>query len=71
MWVSYWKAFKIILQVITDPIKGLIFISRHDRKQIIVDPSLETPGNNTRRTIIFSDRYDHVVLYDHIVRTKI
>lgn len=58
-------------QVITDPIKGLIFMSRHDRKRLTVDPSLDTPGSNSTRTIIFSDRYDHVVLYDHIIRAKI
>lgn len=58
-------------KVITNPIQGLIFISRHDRKHILVDPTLETPGSNTTRTIVYSDRYDHVVLYDHVVRMKI
>lgn len=58
------------MQVITDPVKGLIFISRHDRKHISVDPALEIPGNNTTRTIIDTNLYDHVVLYDHVMRMK-
>lgn len=57
-------------KAITDPIDGLIFISRHDRKHIRVDPSLESPGNCTTRTLVRSDRYDHIVLYDHVVRMK-
>lgn len=62
--------WKILFQVLTDPKKGLLFQNLHDRKQITVDPLAETPGSNTTRTIIYSKKYDHIVLYDHIVRRK-
>lgn len=55
---------------ITDPNVGLIFESRHDRHQILVDPHSK-PGNGTTRTIVYSPHYDHVVLFDHVVRNKI
>lgn len=62
--------FLFEFKAITDPVKGLIFINRHDRKHISVDPSLESPGSNTTRSIVYSNRYDHVVLYDHVMRNK-
>lgn len=55
---------------ISDPIGGLCFICRHDRKLIRVDPTLEVPGSNTTRTVVQSERYEHVVLYDHLMRLK-
>lgn len=46
-------------------------MNRHDRKTINVDPLADSVGSNTTRTIINSKKYDHAVLYDHVVRTKI
>lgn len=57
-------------KTISDPIKGLSFICRHDRKIVLVDPTLDDPGSNTTRLVVDSDKYDHIVLYDHIVRMK-
>ncbi|XP_026472482.1 uncharacterized protein C4orf22 homolog [Ctenocephalides felis] len=57
-------------KAIVDPHRGLLFQNRHDRLIICPDPSLPSPGSNTTRTRIFTDRYEHVVLYDHVVRSK-
>lgn len=57
-------------KVISDPTLGLIFESRHDRHQILMDPLAESSGGTTR-TRVRSGDYDHVVLYDHVVRNKI
>lgn len=47
-------------------------MSRHDRLIICVDPLLPNPGTNSLRTsILQTDKYDHVVLYDHVIRNKI
>ncbi|XP_063709026.1 cilia- and flagella-associated protein 299-like [Culicoides brevitarsis] len=59
-------------KVISDPMQGLIFLNRHDRKVICPDPALETPGVNTTRTVILdSPRYNHCVLYDHVLRKMV
>ena len=60
-----------LFKVITNPKKGLIFLCRHDRKTICADPLLASPGSNTTRTIIFSEKYDHVILFDHVIRRKL
>jgi hypothetical protein len=59
-----------VFQVCVDPVKGLIFQNRYDRRIICVDPAQE-PGTNTTRKRIESDMYDHVILYDHVVRQRI
>lgn len=57
-------------KVLSDPVRGLIFLNRHDRKIICPDPVLSSPGSNTTRTVIISSpRYDHCVLYDHVLRS--
>ncbi|CAO1307182.1 unnamed protein product [Diamesa hyperborea] len=53
-----------------DPVKGLIFLNRHDRKCIKPDALSDDIGYDSFRTVIHSTRYNHVVLYDHIVRKK-
>lgn len=59
-------------KVISDPIQGLTFLNRHDRKIICPDPALSSPGTNTIRTVILnSNRYNHCVLYDHILRKMV
>lgn len=57
-------------QVMFDPCKGLLFQHKHDRKIIHVDPSAPSPGPNTFRERIFTDLFDHVILYDHYVRRQ-
>lgn len=57
-------------RAITDPIRGLIFESRHDRQQILMDPLAEC-SRGTSRTVPHSANYDHIVLFDHVIRNKI
>lgn len=59
-------------KVISDPMQGLIFLNRHDRKVIYPDPNLDSPGTNTTRTLIInSPHYNHCVLYDHVLRKMV
>lgn len=59
-------------KVISDPMQGLIFLNRHDRKVICPDPALVSPGTNTTRTIILNSlRYNHCILYDHVLRKMV
>lgn len=58
-------------RVITDPKKGLTFIYRMDRRAIFVNPNLNNPGISTTRNKITSNIYKHVVLFDHVPRSKI
>lgn len=73
----HWRAQKVVTnpsmnyKVWVDPVKGLLFQNRFDRKIVCVDPLATTPGNNSKRTRIVSDDYEHVVLYDHIVMQRI
>lgn len=60
----------INFKAITDPIRGLIFECRHDRQQIFIDPSGDV-GSGSTRTVVKSNYYNHVVLYDHVIRSKI
>ncbi|XP_041854286.1 cilia- and flagella-associated protein 299 [Melanotaenia boesemani] len=55
-------------EVIYDNVNGLLFKSRRDKKILNVDP-LSGPGEDMSRTFLLSDRYVHVVLYDHSIRT--
>lgn len=57
-------------KAVTDPNLGLIFESRHDRQHILMDP-LAKCSRGTTRTEVHSSNYDHVVLFDHVVRNKI
>ncbi len=57
-------------KAIADPKRGLIFESKHDRYQFSIDP-LKVPGHGTTRTVVRNSRYDHVVLYDHVVSGKL
>ncbi|XP_044272124.1 cilia- and flagella-associated protein 299-like [Tribolium madens] len=72
----HWKLGKtmsnnsINYKVCVDPVKGLVFQNRYDRRIICVDPS-QDPGANTTRKRVESDIYDHVILYDHVVRQRI
>lgn len=57
-------------KAITDPIRGLIFESRNDRQQIFID-AFGDVGSGSTRTVVKSEYYDHVVLFDHAVRNKL
>lgn len=50
---------------------GLIFMHKGDHKKVCVDISKELYSNNCSRSMHFSERYGHVVFYDHVVRKKI
>ncbi|KAK0098986.1 hypothetical protein PV326_010962 [Microctonus aethiopoides] len=49
--------------------QGLIFKNLHDRRIICIDPKLLSQ-NNTTRLWIKSDEYDHIILYDHFLKSK-
>ncbi|XP_078267246.1 cilia- and flagella-associated protein 299 [Rhinoraja longicauda] len=55
--------------VITDNASGLLFKNKRDRKVINVDPKA-SPGDNTTRSLIETELYVQVVIYDHITRRK-
>lgn len=57
--------------VLADNAQGLLFRNKKDRKTINVDPKAETPGDNTERTVLETDEYEQVVLYDHVTRRKV
>lgn len=50
---------------------GLIFMHKGDHKKVCVDISKELYSKNCSRSMHFSERYGHVVFYDHVVRKKI
>lgn len=56
---------------IVDPDRGLLFKTVHDRHLITVDPHAASPGIDTTRIRIHCPFYEHVILYDHLVRSKI
>lgn len=57
-------------QPIIDPKHGLLFKNCHDRHLINVNPEASSPGVCTTRIRIFCLEYEHVILYDHIIRSK-
>ncbi|KAF5307689.1 hypothetical protein FQR65_LT06744 [Abscondita terminalis] len=57
-------------KVFVDPNRGLLFQNRFDRKLVCVDPAA-SPGTNTTRIRIMTDMYEHIVLYDHVIRQRI
>lgn len=56
---------------IIDPERGLLFENVHDGQVITVDPAAASPGIHTTRIRIRCPFYEHVILYDHVVRSKI
>lgn len=73
----YWKMGRTLLnetpnfQPVIDKERGLLFKNVHDRKLIWVDPAAPSPGVDTTRVRVYSDKYEHVILYDHVVHSKI
>lgn len=57
-------------QVIADNASGLLFKNKRDRKILNVDPKAPTPGDNSTRTLVETNQYIQVVIYDHITRRK-
>ncbi|XP_060894970.1 cilia- and flagella-associated protein 299 [Labrus mixtus] len=55
-------------EVIYDDPRGLLFRNKRDKKILSVDPSCG-PGEDSIRTLLHSDLYVHVVIYDHNIRT--
>ncbi|XP_014480350.1 PREDICTED: uncharacterized protein C4orf22 homolog [Dinoponera quadriceps] len=56
---------------IVDPEHGLLLKNIHDRQMITVDPAAASPGVHSTRVRIRCPSYEHVVLYDHVIRSKI
>ncbi|KYN14129.1 PREDICTED: uncharacterized protein C4orf22 homolog [Trachymyrmex cornetzi] len=56
---------------IIDSKRGLLFKNIHDRQVITVDPTAASPGVQTTRVRIHCPFYEHVILYDHVIRSKI
>ncbi|KAI9585363.1 cilia- and flagella-associated protein 299-like isoform 1-T1 [Glossina fuscipes fuscipes] len=57
--------------VVHDVEYGLIFMHKGDHKKICVDISRELYSKNCTTTMYFSEKYGHVIFYDHIIRKKI
>jgi hypothetical protein len=57
------------LQVIADDKLGLLFKNKRDRKVLCVDPG-SLPGDNSSRSVLATDEYLQVVLYDHVTRRR-
>jgi hypothetical protein len=57
-------------QVLADNEMGLLFKHKRDRKTINVDPRAATPGDNSNRTVLVTDEYTQVTIYDHVTRRK-
>ncbi|KAG7465404.1 hypothetical protein JOB18_016093, partial [Solea senegalensis] len=55
-------------EVIYDDTSGLVFKNKRDKKTVNVDPD-SGPGEDSSRTVLQSDLYIHVVIYDHFIRT--
>lgn len=56
-------------QVIADDTGGLLFKSKRDRKVLRVAPGAP-PGDNTCRTVLATQEYLQVVLFDHVTRRR-
>lgn len=56
-------------KVVIDPVHGLQFQCWHDRKYISVNPNAPVTWHTTRTTIP-TDKYEHVVLLDHLIRRR-
>ncbi|XP_015179629.1 PREDICTED: uncharacterized protein C4orf22 homolog [Polistes dominula] len=73
----HWQLGKMQLNItsnyepVIDSKHGLLFKNIHDRKLINVDPKAIRPGINTTRIRVHSDAYEHVILYDHVVRSTV
>ncbi|CAL7947097.1 unnamed protein product [Xylocopa violacea] len=72
----YWRTGKTCLnetsnyEPIIDPKLGLRFKHCHDRHFINVDPGAPSPGIYTTRLRIYNPGYEHIILYDHVLRCK-
>jgi len=70
-----WEKFKIYhrdspnYEVVTNaPKYGMQFRNKRDNKMMRVDPSLRNHGENTSRTVVSTDIYVSVIIYDHYNR---
>ncbi|CAH1155454.1 unnamed protein product [Phaedon cochleariae] len=72
----HWRSGKVVsndslnYKVQQDTSKGLIFQNRFDRKIINPAPGSE-PGANTTRKRVYTNMYELVILFDHVVRQRI
>ncbi|XP_033340865.1 cilia- and flagella-associated protein 299 [Megalopta genalis] len=72
----HWRTNKTCLnetcnyQPVIDPKLGLRFKNLHDRDFVNIDPTIPSPGLDTTRVRIRCAEYEHVILYDHRLRSK-
>lgn len=59
----------LMLQVVAENEKGLLFKNKRDRKVINVDPKA-VPGDNSTRTELQTEEYIQAVIYDHVTRRR-
>lgn len=72
----HWRTNKTCLnetsnyQPVIDPKQGLQFKNCQDRQIINIDPGACSPGVDTTRVRIHCRDYEHLILYDHVIRNK-
>ncbi|XP_076245358.1 cilia- and flagella-associated protein 299 [Calliopsis andreniformis] len=72
----HWRSNKTLLnetsnyQPVIDPERGLQFKHCLDRHVINIDPGASSPGIDTTRIRIHCPKYEHVILYDHVIRSR-
>eukprot|EP01147_Barroeca_monosierra_P000446 gene446-3782_t len=54
--------------ILSNEYPGLLFKNTKDRKVVNVDPEVESPGDNSTRTVLRTNEYLQVVFYDHVTR---
>mmetsp|Transcript_32021 Transcript_32021/g.56220 ORF Transcript_32021/g.56220 Transcript_32021/m.56220 type:complete len:237 (-) Transcript_32021:293-1003(-) len=63
------KNFQVIPDLTSDS-PGLLFKNKRDRKILIVDPTSNSCGDNSKRVEVETHEYLQVVIYDHTTRRK-
>ncbi|KAG5897539.1 hypothetical protein JTB14_004314 [Gonioctena quinquepunctata] len=72
----HWRSGKVVsndslnYKVKQNPERGLMFQNRFDRKTINPAPGVD-PGANTTRKRIYTELYELVIIFDHVVRQRI
>ncbi|CAH8458670.1 unnamed protein product [Schistosoma turkestanicum] len=56
--------------VITESPNGLLFKNKRDRKILNVDPNAASPGDNSTKIVIKTNKYLQVIIYDHTTRRE-
>lgn len=57
-------------KVVTKPGAGMVFVCRLDRRIILINPKIGRSGISTIRIQLVSPKYEQIVLFDHVPRSK-